>query len=270
MRSGDRRGAGLRWAATILVAVLALAGCGGSSDEGAGPVPSTASPAATAAPAGAADVFARVATATEGVKYVRGTLTTDAGGGSLKGTFAYAFTDAGTTAKVSFEQEGQKFNGIVTPDALYVSGGGLPLPGGKKYLKVGFSDSSTLGAQFSGLAKNVLSSADFSGSVKQWQGMSGLRAAGTETINGVTATKYVGTVDPAKVARASAAADAGVSGVDTTVWIGPDGLPVRVKAVSQGVESTTVLDYTDWNVPNEVTVPPASQVTDLDSLLPGA
>lgn len=261
------------------VLVLGLAACSSDSSSDGAAASATGSASAPASPTAVSAVFDRVAQATGDAKSVRGTLTTSSTDGELSGDFAYQFTPSGVKAAFSFDQEGKTFSGILTDTTIYIGGEGLPLPAGKKYLKVDLNDASGLGKSYASLAENFTQAADIDASIDQWRGLADLREAGTETVNGVQATKYVGSVNPAappadasaEVKQAYAAlAKAGVTKVETTIWIGPDGLPVQVKAVSDGdVASTTVVTYEDWGAGVTVDVPAASKVADLSSLLGG-
>lgn len=101
-----------------------------------------------------------------------------------------------------------------------------------------------------------------------------VREEGTEEINGVTATKYTGTVDLQKAADAAAeqnpdAAKAlqrqyealGVSRVPFEVFIDDEGRPVRVVTTIEGtvngeaVEVMSRMDFTDWGTDVSIEAP---------------
>ncbi|RCW45365.1 hypothetical protein DFQ14_103336 [Halopolyspora algeriensis] len=64
----------------------------------------------------------------------------------------------------------------------------------------------------------------------------------------------------------------GITEIDQTIWIGPDELPLKVEAVTPSMtvmnqqvpETTTTVTYSDWGKPVDITVPPASEVSEME------
>lgn len=261
-------------AAGAVALAVGLAGCGGSSGTSAS-APTTGAPAAaTSRTVDAA--LTRVAAATKGKSSVSGTIaTTSSTAGSISGTFAYRSGPTGVLAAFSFDARSQTYSGVATPTAVYISGAGLPLPGGKKYLRIPLTGTSEVAKTYTALTQGFTKAGDVESSVDQWRSIPDLKEVGTEKVDGVTATKYTGSVDPAKppagaskaVQNAYAlAARAGVTSVQTSIWIGPDGLPLKVVSTSTGGASgttTSVITYTGWGDPVDVKVPAADTVTTL-------
>ncbi len=217
-----------------------------------------------------------MAAATKGKSSVSGTIaTTSSTAGSISGTFAYRGGPTGPLAAFSFVAQGKTYSGVVTPSAVYISGAGLPLPGGKKYLRIPLTGTSEAAKTYTALTEGFAKAGDVQSSVDQWRSIPNLKEVGTEKVDGVTATKYTGSVDPAKppagaskaVQNAYAlAAQAGVTSVQTSIWIGPDGLPLKVVSTSTGGASgttTSVITYNGWGDAVDITVPAADTVTTL-------
>ncbi|MGF1646216.1 MAG: hypothetical protein ACFCVF_04785 [Kineosporiaceae bacterium] len=93
-----------------------------------------------------------------------------------------------------------------------------------------------------------------------WQawGTSGdFEIVGTETVDGVEATRYRLT-DVAGAAGTSP----GLESVE--VWVGPGDLPVRTElTVSDPALATVTVDYREWGEPVTVQAPPADEILDL-------
>ncbi|MDR7301278.1 hypothetical protein [Haloactinomyces albus] len=64
----------------------------------------------------------------------------------------------------------------------------------------------------------------------------------------------------------------GITELDQTIWVGSDGLPLKVKSVTPSMtvmnqqvpETTTTVTYSDWGKPVDITVPPASKVSEME------
>jgi len=103
--------------------------------------------------------------------------------------------------------------------------------------------------------------------------------AGSDTIRGAVATHYTGTINLTKALHELSPALAsqlgplvsqlGVKDISIDLWIGADALPVRaVESYDSSVGHSRVqIDFTAYNVPVRVAVPPASQTVDLASVL---
>lgn len=109
-----------------------------------------------------------------------------------------------------------------------------------------------------------------------------LKSLGTETVDGLRATCYSGTLDAAQVAsmlptngltadqvqqiKQSFQQDA-ITSETLDVWINSENLPVRQKslATTKVGTVTTTIGYSDWGAPVSITDPPRSEVGMLKS-----
>lgn len=269
-------------AAAGLALATGLAACSSSGGETSSTTasPNASSPAVAASPSTVAAAFDRVATAAGDAKSVKGTLSTTTQVGAIDGDFQFEYTDAGLLASFSFDQAGKTVKGIITPQAIYIGGEALPLPSGKKFLKIGVTEDNPIAKSYRGLSESFTKAGDLEQAVAEWKNLGNLKAAGTETVDGVTATKYTGSIDPknppASASKAvkdgyTALAAAGVTSIETTIWVGPDGLPLKVTTTTVGGEtaSTSTITYEDWGSAVDVTVPAEADVTDFSKALGG-
>ena len=109
-------------------------------------------------------------------------------------------------------------------------------------------------------------------------GSGDLTSVGTETVDGVQATHYSGTLTAAQATALAAGngltaaqvaqikslfTSSGIQTEKMDVWVGPDSLPVRVVSTidSSSLGTTTsTFDFTNWGAPVTITDPPADQV----------
>ncbi|MEY9962273.1 hypothetical protein ABIA33_000294 [Streptacidiphilus sp. MAP12-16] len=149
---------------------------------------------------------------------------------------------------------------------------------GKHWLKIDFA---SLGAQGKALADSLNKSGgqDPSTAVKLMTSSGDIKRVGQETVDGVSTTRYSGTVDIAKLAAAADPAfkslidqetKLGMSTETVDMWVNDQNLPVKVHetaATAKGTMDITI-QYSDFgNTPVQITVPPAGDTTDLGSLM---
>jgi hypothetical protein len=92
---------------------------------------------------------------------------------------------------------------------------------------------------------------------RAWGTSGDFEVIGTETVDGVEATRYRLT-DVAAAAQASP----GLESVD--VWVGPGDLPVRTElTVSDPQSATVTVDYREWGESVTVEAPPPGEILDL-------
>jgi len=177
---------------------------------------------------------------------------------------------------------------VLIGDTLYLKIPQLAVElGGKAWAKLTLSSLGSLGSTF----QSVIDSAKNTDPTQQLQPLlaSGdVHKVGTETVDGVRADHYAGTVDPATAFDGSQAAknltpaqitqlkamlkDDKVTKETIDVWVASTGLPVR-ETVSMNTSSGAVkvdMHMSDWGKPVSITAPPADQVSDLASLIGGA
>jgi hypothetical protein len=159
--------------------------------------------------------------------------------------------------------------------------------GGKAWAKLDLSAMGSLGSTFQSLidsAKNT----DPSAQLQPLLASGDVHKVGTDTVDGVQADHYSGTVDPTTAFESSQAAknltpaqitqlksmmkDSGVTKETIDVWVVPGtGLPVR-ETISMNTSTGPVkvdMHLSDWGKPVTITAPPADQVGDLSSLMGG-
>jgi len=159
--------------------------------------------------------------------------------------------------------------------------------GGKPWAKIELSKLGSLGSSVQALldsAKNT----DPSAQLQPLLASGDVHKVGTDTVDGVQADHYAGTVDPATAFDSSQAAknltpaqiaqikslmkDSGVTQETIDVWVASStNLPVRetIDMTTKNGPVKVDLHLSDWGKPITVTAPPADQVADLNSLAGG-
>ncbi len=167
---------------------------------------------------------------------------------------------------------------------MYMHFDGLPsgvqlLPDGKTWVKVDLQRSlKKLGVNLAKLGGGESPTA----ALAQLRGSKDAKKLGTETVDGVQTTHYRVKVNlDAALARATPKQRQAVQqllraaredGVDVTptkvdVWIGDDGL-VRRLTEKLGTVGTVTMTFSDYGAPVQIEAPPASETSDLSTLLP--
>jgi hypothetical protein len=154
--------------------------------------------------------------------------------------------------------------------------------GGKHWTKM---DLSALGASGQAMADqmNSNSSNDPATQLKLFTSSADIKRVGQETVDGVQATHYSGSVDLAKLAAnqdpslkslLSQSTKLGLTTMNVDLWVNDQGLPVRVHESTPATATTqldVMVDYSDYGTaPVTITAPPASDTTDLSGMLNGA
>lgn len=265
------------------IGLAAIAGCtssggsgnaGGSANGGSGTT--QLSPAA----------FIKAAlTKASGDKTVRinATMTTGGFSGTLSGQEQFQPLALSMTMNMS----SMDISEILVGDTIYMKMPQLSsMLGGKTWAKLNLSSLGSLGSSF----QSLLDSAKNSDPTQQLQPLlaSGdLHKVGTETVDGVQAEHYSGTVNPATAFDSSLAAQnltadqiaqlksfmkaSGVSTETIDVWVAANGLPVRETVSSSTSAGAFKMDMhlSDWGAPVSISAPPADQVSDIGSMMGG-
>jgi hypothetical protein len=253
-------------AASGLLLVAGLAGCG-SSDGGTVATRST-SPSAPAStgPTGQA-VFASMTTAMAEARTATVAFSSSVAGRRIEGSggFRFATTDVAAAMTVTVPGLG-KVQVILLPQAFYLR---LPastgLPTGKPWMKISTdaTGNDRGSAAFGPLMDQLRQSFDPQSNLGILQATTGLKAAGTERVDGVPTTKYTATVDLAKAGdQYRALVGQGVTTLDYSIWVDRDDLPRKFSTVvptPQG-DVTASGTYRDWGRPVHIAAPPAGQV----------
>jgi hypothetical protein len=165
---------------------------------------------------------------------------------------------------------------MMSGTTMYMGMSGKAAFQGKHWMKMDFSKDPALAA-----ALNKSNGQDPSTQVKLFISSGDIKRVGTETVDGVSATHYSGTVDLAKLAaqqdpklKSLIEQDSklGISTMNVDLWVNDQNLPVRIREAtpaSSSVPLTATIDYTDYSTtPVTVTPPPASDTLDMSSMMP--
>jgi len=258
-----------------LTLTLALAACGAdekpqASESSTTPSTTTAAPttpattpsATTSAPAKGAHLTSAtflpaMKSAMAGKKSLRSTMKMTANGQTSTMTGVQTM---GNPPALSVLMEGPAFGGrgriMVVDGIIYLSMKGQTPAG--KYLKVDPKDSKDpMARQMSGLLQNLDPTKTFDAFDS---GLSNVKFAGTETIDGTKADRYKVTVDMAKALRAQGQPMA--AGIPKTVtydiWMDKANLIRRVSFALMGTRME--MNTKDWGKPVTIEAPPASAI----------
>lgn len=249
-------------------------GTGAAGTDGTGEMKLAAAQAIakTSQKAGQADTFKATVTVdnrtTEGVNRVRAT-----GRFRLKPTLSFA----GSVDEVSRNGSsvpGAGAQAVLLDRVAYVRIPQLQaLAGGKPWLKVDLGQIGTRTGVDVDQVLKVIEKVDPAEQTKMFTGSTDARKVGTETIDGVKTTHYVGTVT---VAEALAKLDAearrkaqqvlpssGSSKIAFDLWVDGGQLPRKLSSKvdnAKNEKSTVTVVYRDYGKPVSVTAPPPAQV----------
>jgi hypothetical protein len=181
-------------------------------------------------------------------------------------------TSGGTSA-------GMSLSAIYDGTDYYIKSPALSaLEGGKTWLELNLASLGTGSSNPLASLMGSLNTQSPTGELSALLGSGDLKSVGSQTIGGVQATHYTGTLTAAQAADLAAvngltAADVAqikslfsASGIQTEtmdVWVGPDNLPVQVVSTTTSTSlgsTTSTFDFTNWGAPVTITDPPAGQV----------
>jgi hypothetical protein len=273
-------------AATGLAIALSLTACkGASQDKASGGEPTSGAAHLTAAQ----NVLAKVSERTSGVTSYRGTMSMamSASGQQVdfKGNMACRLKPSKAMKLImtmrGIGQSTARVTEIVTGDKLYMKMPELQARTGKPWVGIKRSDlHKESGADLQSMQQS--DQGDPALNTKLLTASKDVRQVGQETVGGVRTTHYKGTYSMtdalAKLSgdqRAQAQksfAEAGFDKINFDMWVDGRQLPRRVTIATPSdakVGMKMTLNYTAFNVPVSVTVPPKSQVADGAGLLGG-
>lgn len=296
------RGAAL--AATAVTAVLSLAACGPLGDaaaRGDGTV-TPAAPAAAGDGSGAAhavqalDLVEKRITGVHSVgaeetlsigeqASATARLRLAWGSGGPHGTITMTFTGGRQAQSMRSLGMSTTMEGRYLPDAAYVRVAAAPagVMGDKHWLRYTYAQLGTLMGNTAEFGKDFFASNNPVRSVDLLLSAGNLREVGRETVRGVAATHYTGTVDVAAMtaqraphlsasqlaAEKRALRAQGITTETIDLWVSADHLPVEAhttERTNKGLKTATVY-YSDFGVPVHVQAPPASDTVDFGALL---
>lgn len=261
------------------VLLASAAGCSSVAAKAAGGIQGGGSPG----PAAAAAIQAAMAKASaDKTVRITGSITSPAGGGRLDGQERF-----GDPAEMSMHLNvaGQDITELLVGGELYMKDQMLSAElGGKPWIKLSLAQTGSAGSAVT----RMLASGEGTDPARQLEPLlaSGdLAKVGTETVDGVRADHYHGTLDPATALDSSQASKnlapaqlaqlkslmkaGGVTGESVDVWVGADGLPVRetVSTTTAAGLVKTDLHLAHWGEPVSFAAPPADQVSDMSSMM---
>lgn len=168
---------------------------------------------------------------------------------------------AGTTGAQAFEM-------VMLDKTLFIAGAGMPLPDGKKWLKVDLSDPNSL---FGQLGKSTDPSAMF----KAMEAPKKFELIGTEDVDGVETNRYLVVMETANYAEAMELQpemlQAMPKEIAVEMWIDADNQPRKFRqelelpdpsGSGQKTKTTTEGTYFDFGGDVDIAAPPAAEVAD--------
>ncbi|MFI1096169.1 hypothetical protein [Streptomyces sp. NPDC020917] len=174
------------------------------------------------------------------------------------------------------------------PDGVYthLSGAQVGAAGGKHWAKFTYAEMGMLAGDTPDFGKDFFQSNNPVRSVDLLLSAGDLREVGRETVRGVAATHYTGTLDVAALtsmraphlsasqlaAEKRALQAQGVTTETLDLWVSADHLPLKVhktERTGKGLETGTIY-YTAFGVPVRVQAPPASDTMGVAGLRPQA
>ena len=216
---------------------------------------------------------------------VHGTISSPQGSGNLD-----AQEQFGDNVEMAMDMSlgATQISEVLIGDTLYMKIPALSAElGGKPWAKVSLGTMGSLGSTLQSLVDSAKNT-DPAAQLQPLLASGDLKKVGTETVDGVQATHYAGTVDPATAFSSSQAAknltpdqisqiksmlsSAGVTTEKIDVWVGSDGLPVAetiTMTTAAGAEKID-LHMSGWGQPISVAAPPAGQVSDITSMMGSA
>lgn len=271
----------LRTLCVPLVALAIGAAACSSSTQPSSSAP-TASQHRSAHKVSDGELVAAAFTKTTAAKSAKLSLTATAGPTQITGTGATSFVSK--TADVTLHTSQGEIRTLSVGEVTYTQ---LPaalkarLKNAKPWIKVDVGASGDNG----GVGEQAPQAGDL---LNYLQGLSSsVQKVGTESVRGTQTTHYRANVELAKVAaKAKTAAarkavttlqqQAGVSTFPVDLWLDGNGLVRRVttsvpvpKSAAAGAAPKITIEFYDFGTPVNVTAPPASQVSDLKTLLGG-
>jgi hypothetical protein len=290
--------------AAAVTAVLGLAACGplgGSDAKGGGKAPATGVPAAAGGTSGvvrAVQALDLVKKRTSGVHSARiegrmrmGTTMDLSTNGvmdwshGMQGTATITYNGGALAGMMSRSGFGTTLQARYLYDAYYarVNAKAAPELGGKHWLRYGWAELAKLSGGNTASLQDQLQNNNPERSLQYILASGDVHKVGTDTVRGVVATHYAGTLDTAKLARQTSrnlsAAElaqaqrllkkSGITTEHIDLWVSADNLPVEsaTSALSRTGTVSTTAYYSDFGVPVHVEAPPASDCLDIGTLI---
>ncbi len=266
-----------RLVVTAVVALLALASCGGTAEKAVRSSKVSTLELVTGAPAAAADV---------GTAHFRGTIAVDIDGDSMALPFEGDLDFSGSALSMRMDLSGipdappgartveaRLVNGVMYMNLGGLVGEGARLPDGVEWVEIDLADFGDVAGQ--------------SPTENPGDALQGLREAGTveligsEQIGGVDVRHYRAQVDTDRALdnvsgelrdSVDGVRDQLPSTIPMDVWIGDDGLPYRytMSFRAAGVAVSMDFEFSDFGKDLDLSAPPADATISFRDLLGGA
>jgi hypothetical protein len=275
-------------AGAAAIGLAAIAGCtssGGSGNAGGSATGGNGGSGAVQLSPAAFIKAALTKASNDKTVHVKGTITSDGVNGTMDAQEQFSPSLA---MSVTMNTSQFDISEILVGDTIYMKMPQLSsMLGGKPWAEFKLS---AAGGSLGSTLQSLLDSTKNTDPTQQLQPLlaSGdVHKVGTETVDGVQADHYSGTVDPATAFDSSAAAknltpdqiaqlkslmkSSGITSETIDVWIATsDSLPVRESVSSSTSKSGAFkvdMHMSDWGKPVSITAPPADQVTDISSMM---
>jgi hypothetical protein len=193
-------------------------------------------------------------------------ITTSSGAASNEISGVMEYEDDGIAMQAS-STGAQPMEMLMLDKILYISGAGMPLPDGKKWLKVDMNDPDSLFGQ-------IGKSTDPSLMFKAMEAPKEFELLGTEEVDGVETNHYNVVMDTASYAEAldlpAEMSEFMPKEIGMEMWVDGDNQPrkffqeLEIPGISGGTptKSTTEGTYSDFGTDVDVEAPPAAEVAD--------
>lgn len=234
--------------------------------------PTSAAPTTPSPPGSGKALFESMARQMAAKKTAKATFDAGIAGQQVTGTGAFRFgSDFAATLTMATPGQGD-ISVVLLPGTFYLK---LPknagLPAGKSWVRISKGDSGPLAQSLAPALEQMSSGFDPNDSLRYLEAASSIKSTGTETVDGVETTKYVTTVDVARLVAAAqgtqrqqyqAMLDAGQKTLTATTWVGADQLPRKFSTTVDSPQGPVTASgtYSDWGAPVDIQEPPASQV----------
>lgn len=283
--NSSNRGYPMRRPAAVLLTLALAAGtaaCGSAETAEPAAQSSKASSSRAPTPTTGTMLLASMTEAMQQKKTAKATIKAGVAGQEMTGTGAFRFgSDFAATLTMALPNQGE-IAVVLLPGTFYLK---LPkeagLPEGKSWVRVAKGDSGPIADSLGPVLDQFGSGLDPEESLRYLGSATAFKVAGTETLDGVETTKYVTTVDVARLVAESEGTqkqtyqqllDAGQKTLTATTWVGRDQLPRKYATTIDTPQGPVTAEgtYSDWGAPVDIQEPPAAEVVSAEEMQGGA
>ncbi len=251
------------------------------------PAPPTSPSASATGDAGGAgtisgeDLTDRVVSAANSDGSAAGEFTIDAGGQSIEGEADFTLDpyaiDATFAGLPGLGPDGIRV--VLDGETAYLDlGGSVPLPDDKRWVSISENDKGPAAAAFKPVLEDLTQGFDPRESFRIIEAAPTWTAEGSEELDGVQTTRYVGVADVDRLIELSDGAEAdsarqlaaqGVTEIPLTVWLEDNDLLRRIDFTADSAAGALSTQTTyDWSAEVDVSPPPANEVISASDLSP--